>query len=129
MKVVGVFRELEPRSKIYLPSIHDFRNKMNVETAEHVLEYLSHWEPIFDVMEFTIDPFDLSKGCSGGSSLITDGEWIWRKDLAYLIEHYYIGLPIDFIYHCTKNTSVSLDRGLLIQNIRSYVDAYDKSIS
>jgi len=62
-----------------------------------VLEYLSKGTGVIDFMEATRDPFDRAKYISGGPSLFSDGEWIWRHDLEHYVRFYRIGLPEEFL--------------------------------
>jgi hypothetical protein len=32
-----------------------------------------------------------------GGSLLTDGTWLWRDDLAYYVDRYHLALPADFV--------------------------------
>jgi hypothetical protein len=138
MKVVGVFRELEPRGSDALPSIHDARDLLPVDLAQKVARYLRRGEPVFDVMEFTRDPFDTSKivpggtrllGVSGGPTLLTDGQWTWRQDLAYYVEKYRVAISNEFIEHALSNNIDEMDRAAAIANGMSAVDAYELAIS
>ena len=60
---------------------------------------LGFWEikcttrPVFDVMEATPDPRGADRRIAGGSSLLTDGYWVWRQDLAAYVEHFGVALP------------------------------------
>jgi hypothetical protein len=33
----------------------------------------------------------------GAGSLLTDGVWLWREDLAYYVATYHLALPRDFL--------------------------------
>ncbi|OON72773.1 hypothetical protein GBW32_32095 [Streptomyces tsukubensis] len=48
-------------------------------------------EPAPDVL----DP--LGPVLPGAGSLRTDGDWIWRADLAHYVEKYHLMLPVDFL--------------------------------
>lgn len=96
MRMVGRFRELE-RAAEDLPSIFDARDLLDRPTAQAVSLYLDSGVPAFDVMEAVRDPFDPSKYLPGGSSLLSDGEWVWRADLAYFVKEYRVALPDTFI--------------------------------
>jgi len=53
------------------------------------------------------DILDVSAGyIDGGPYLLTDGEWMWWKELAYYVEHYHISLPDDFVAHMQQNNFV-----------------------
>jgi hypothetical protein len=40
---------------------------------------------------------------SGGSSLLTDGVWLWRYDLAHYVETHRLWVPLEFIDHAVLN--------------------------
>lgn len=44
-------------------------------------------------MESTPDPLDKAVHVRGGPSLLTDGEWFWRHDLARYVRRYQVRLP------------------------------------
>ncbi|MFI8347422.1 hypothetical protein [Streptomyces sp. NPDC085596] len=62
-----------------------------------VVRYLKAGYPIFDVMELTVDVIGGAFRVPGGSSLLSDGEFVWREDLAAYVENYHIDLPHDFL--------------------------------
>ena len=129
MKVVGVFRELEPKSNSGLTSIYDVRDAMPAGLASAVAAYLKNGEPVFDIMEFTVDPFNPEKGVPGGASLVTDGQWTWRNDLAYYVENYRVALPSEFIKFAMNNDIADMDRSAAIADWKSSVDAYELAIA
>jgi hypothetical protein len=60
--------------------------------------YLIQATPIVNTMEMRPDVLDgedvfLSSGPS------SDGDWVWRADLAHYVPKYNIGIPADFIEH------------------------------
>ena len=103
MKVVGLFRELERNLPASVPSIHDSVGKMPEGVLEDVLSHLVNWDVVVDVMAASSDPFDHSKFISGGPSLHSDGVWVWRHDLEYLVRNYKVGLPEEFIRHVIES--------------------------
>jgi hypothetical protein len=106
MKVIGVYNELGRDISDTAPSIFANADQMNSEFIDAVVSYLKSGVPIFDVMEGVVDPFNPSKIISGGSSLLSDGEWVWRNDLAYFVEQYKLGLPKEFLESVRLNKSV-----------------------
>lgn len=103
MKVVARFSELEDQHG--LPSLENSRGQLRADIAERVAGYLRGGVPIEDCMEAVSDPLAGKKQSElrnkelllGGPSVLTDGEWFWRQDLAYFVENYRVGLPGEFI--------------------------------
>ena len=110
MKVVGLYRELGKEVSQSLPSIYIDRDKMPMESVPLVLDYLASGVPVFDIMEASTDPFDNNKRMSGGPSLVSDGDWVWRNDLAYFVEKYRLGLSDEFIQQVRSCKTVAVDK-------------------
>ena len=66
-----------------------------------VVRYLGSGVPVLDVMEMSRDVLDGSRvGATG--SLLTDGSWYWREDLAHYVSKYHLRLPAEFIDHAAR---------------------------
>jgi hypothetical protein len=50
-------------------------------------------------MEYTRDVIDDKFGVSGGSAILTDGAFYWRRDAAEYVDHYGIALLDAFLVH------------------------------
>lgn len=98
MEFVGFFRELDPGgpTDIYVEDLKDAAGAGDYAVAE-VAGYLESGYPILDVMESTPDPLDKAAYVRGGPSLLTDGEWVWRHDLAHYVRNYRVHLPGAFM--------------------------------
>ena len=107
MKAIGVFKELSREISESALSIYDAKGQLTPSAAKKISGYLNSGIPIFDVMEGVVDPFDSSKIISGGSSLLSDGYWVWRLDLAYFVENYMVGLPDQFVANALKQKCVN----------------------
>ncbi|WP_394779531.1 hypothetical protein [Undibacterium sp.] len=128
MKVVGLYRELIVGNNRSLESIRSVINQLSSEQSEIIVRYLKAGIPVFDVMEASIDPFDSRTRISGGPSLVSDGHWVWRRDLAHFVEKYRIGLPPDFIEHTNVSRKFDTDTSRLITDkwedaLKSYENA------
>lgn len=56
------------------------------------------------IMEYTRDALEDAFGVSGGSAIMTDGVYYWRRDTAEYVETYGIDLPAEFLEHgCRLN--------------------------
>ncbi|MFD0419437.1 hypothetical protein [Streptomyces sp. NPDC127108] len=98
MKLIGFFRDMNPKA----PSIYSEKTpSVNPGKPEYPLQevgsYLHSGYPILDVMEATADVIGKAFHVPGGSSILTDGSFVWRVDLASYVEHYAIALPPDFL--------------------------------
>jgi hypothetical protein len=97
MKILGYISELDGTRFTNLPSLAQISQKLDPDAKQIVLEYLSHGTTFFDAMEATPDPLIPGKSVLGGSSLVTDGYWIWRLDLANYVSAHNIELPDELI--------------------------------
>ncbi len=52
---------------------------------------------MIDIMEAVSDPLDPDRVLPGGSSVMTDGSWFWRRDLAYFVRQYRVYVPDEFV--------------------------------
>lgn len=96
--MLGLFAEMEDTSSdAGLPSALDLAGALAEGDREAVLRYLAAGTPVFDVMEASPDPRDAEKWIAGGPSLITDGDWVWRQDLAAYVVAHGVALPYEFI--------------------------------
>ena len=109
MNVVGLFRELDCEMSPALDSIHDLLGKLSVDKVAMVVAYLRGGTPVFDVMGVSTDPLDRRFVFSGGPSLLSDGQWVWRADAYYFVEKYRIRLPNDFVEHVVAAGGVPAD--------------------
>jgi hypothetical protein len=99
MNIVGLFRELYPPGLEALPSLRESSNGLSDKEVTDSLAYLARGLAVFDVMQDVIDPLDPTSTIPGGSSLESDGRWIWRSDLKYFVRRYRVTLPPDFLRH------------------------------
>lgn len=79
--------------------IHDFVRPVGEPDEERLVAYLRAGYPLVDVMEAVPDVFTgehFTDGM-GGSSLLSDGTWLWRQDLAHYVETYHVELPDAFL--------------------------------
>jgi hypothetical protein len=126
MKAIGVFRELGRGVDPSVQSIHSVVGLLDEGVAERVVQYLRSGVPVYDVMEATLDPLDNNVSVSGGPSLISDGTWVWREDLAYYVERYKLGLPREFLSSALERGKVAADDpGSIVARWEDAVAAYE----
>jgi hypothetical protein len=102
LKPVGFFLELKARTdpETFSGSIFEAVRDDSQPGEAKIVDYLRRGIALFDIMEGTYDPVAKDRsGVSGGSSLITDGVWLWRLDLPYLVEKHHLALDGEFISH------------------------------
>lgn len=102
LKEIGLFREL-PYGSENGPSINDYFSGLNSEDEESIINYINSGEVFIASPGMVYDIFDKSKRIDGGPYFLTDGEYVWLKELAYYIEQYRIKLPEEFILHMKNN--------------------------
>jgi hypothetical protein len=127
MQVVGVFRELEPLATA-LPSIHELKNQLGPLDAEAVSQYLESGTPVFDVMEATADPLLPGKFVPGGPSLITDGTFIWRSDLAYFVSTYNMLVPQELVKRAHQRMQPARDDAVLVASWEETLRQYEEHL-
>lgn len=98
MRFVGFFKEMQANPKeVFKESICDHLAKGSPYETDSVARYLESGHPIFDIMEGTRDVLGGKFLVPGGSSLLTDGQHVWRSDLSYYVREYGISLPVEFL--------------------------------
>lgn len=104
MEMIGFYREMEPENQdIFHESIRDkVRNQASYPKPE-IKKYLESGYPILDVTEMTLDVIEGSFRVPGGSSLLSDGRFVWRVDLPVYVGRYNIELPREFISFVIEN--------------------------
>lgn len=127
MKVVGIFRELalDP-ANVLLPSLHAARGQLDGIDAEIIASYLRNGVPVFDVMEATQDPFNPETFIPGGPSLLSDGTWIWRKDLAHYVERYQVDVAKEFIEHVRDMEGIRIDERSVVARWEEVLATYER---
>ncbi|MFJ6370808.1 hypothetical protein ACIQK5_21860 [Streptomyces virginiae] len=98
MEMVGFYREMQPEPQgVFRESIRDkVRSEAPYPTAE-IKKYLESGYPVFDIMETTRDVIGGLFTVAGGSSLMSDGRFVWRADLPEYVDAYNLDLPGEFL--------------------------------
>ncbi|QRX93448.1 hypothetical protein [Streptomyces noursei] len=104
MELVGFFREMEPNNaEVYKESITNAYGRGGGYETALVSTYLRSGYPILDVTESTVDAINGSFRVPGGSSILTDGRFVWREDLATYVDRYSLSLPDSFLDYIREN--------------------------
>jgi hypothetical protein len=100
VEFVGFFTELKSgRSEVYQGNMRDWVRESPGREEVDLVCYLKNGVPVVDIMEAEVDVISGDRSISGSSSLITDGEWVWREDLHYYVDRYHLDLGEGFSGH------------------------------
>ncbi len=89
---LGRVKQAEPQ-----PSILDNVGREPLPDADRVVAYLRAGHGLIAMMDVQDDFFDRSQQVLSGSSVSTDGDWLWRDDLAHYVQRHNVTLPEDFL--------------------------------
>jgi hypothetical protein len=104
MLTVGMFADLEPaRPQAFHGSIQDAVRAEAGPDERNLIEYLKGGISLIDIMEATKDVISGDEYVTGGSSLLTDGTWVWREDLRYYVDRYHLELDPAFVQHAAES--------------------------
>ena len=70
---------------------------------QRVADYLTGGASIFALMEYTTDILEGAFGVSGGSAILSDGTYYWRRDAADYVRHYGIDVGAEALSHMSSN--------------------------
>ncbi len=102
LRPVGFFEELG-LSAYYTGRIRDAVQSQAAPNEQMVINYLKGGHVLLDVPETTMDVVAGKERIVGGPSLVSDGTWVWRRDLAYYVSRYHLKLPPEFIEHLIRH--------------------------
>ena len=99
--IVGFFPELAAVGEFGEVSIFSSVRETGEDDENFIVDYLDGGHCIVDVTESVPDVVSgrLHPRSAGGSSLITDGAWVWRQDLAHYVITYHVRMPEEFLSH------------------------------
>jgi len=119
---LGVFGVVagQPELDTLRPEIVALVGQIPEHERSSIAKYLRSGSIVFSIMEYTTDVVGAFSevrrdklrpgipileavggkfGVEGGSAILTDGAYYWRRDAAEYVEHYGTGLPEDFLRH------------------------------
>jgi hypothetical protein len=98
MRTVGFFGELWATDALEAqPSLLE---SIRPEPAPHeseIVAYLKGGHVLIDMMDTTRDAVTGDEWILGASTTLTDGEWLWRQDLAHYVQRHHVRLPDAFL--------------------------------
>lgn len=104
VRPAGVFGTLAPQAKFeeLREVIRALVGKLEEKNAAAILNYLCSGMTVLAIMEYTTDVLEGRFGVAGGSAILTDGTYYWRRDTKNYVENYSTALPSDFLDHMRK---------------------------
>jgi hypothetical protein len=105
LRPVGFFEELGFAIH-YTEKIRDAVQDRAAPNEQKVISYLNGGYVLLDVPETAVDVIAGKGRIIGGSSLVSDGTWVWRRDLAYYVGKYHLRLPAEFLDHLIQRKYV-----------------------
>ncbi|MFD5570734.1 hypothetical protein [Streptomyces cadmiisoli] len=101
IRPAGFFSELSPGWGLPVDgSIRDAVGAPREPDEDSIVAYLRKGTGIWSEMGAEPDVLNPEgPTLTGAGSLYTDGEWIWREDLAHYVAKYHVALPADFLVH------------------------------
>jgi hypothetical protein len=100
LRLVGFYKELGIREEVAdSRSIQDVVSGEPLGDEGQVVGYLSSGVPVLDIMEGVNDVISRDFYVAAGSSILTDGVWVWRVDLPYYVGRYHLRLDEGFLSH------------------------------
>ncbi|MEU1672286.1 hypothetical protein ABZ752_09665 [Streptomyces roseifaciens] len=97
MKVLGFHEETWPATPGSVGSIRDVVTDAPSPDEQRIAVYLQGGHVLFASMGVVDDVLGSGENIVGGSSLFTDGEWVWRGDLSFYVTTYHLALPDEFV--------------------------------
>jgi hypothetical protein len=98
VKTAGMFVELtQARHPAPAQSIADHISERPLEDVKEVLTYLNRGYVLIGIMDVENDVLDAERQLLNGSSILTDGDWLWRKDFPYYVRYHNVVVPDDLL--------------------------------
>jgi hypothetical protein len=93
---LGFFRELVHGDDDG-PSLMEARRSTPARDQEQVARYLESGNTVAATGVLVDDVLDPDRTDIAPLELVTDGVWVWPRDLAYYVRRYNVSLPDDFL--------------------------------
>jgi hypothetical protein len=99
LRLLGFYEEL---SSGVSPTTGLLREAVRAEPLSdeaEIIRYLENGHVLVDVMEWERDALtgESHRRSAGASTLMTDGEWLWRHDLSHYAAAHHVELPEEFL--------------------------------
>jgi hypothetical protein len=94
----------EPGSNLWpTTQLAEFIGLVDVSLRDQVAAYLESCPLFLAWMEHTTDVIGGKFGVSGGSGIVSDGEYYWRLDAAQYVREYGLGIPSQALDHMASH--------------------------
>lgn len=104
MQAVEMFAEQWPNATPgQLPSIMDAIGGPTLPDADQVTLYLKSGHTLMSMMDVDDDIVDGAETILSGCSILTDGSWMWRKDLEHYVRRHNLRLPDNLLANIRSN--------------------------
>ncbi|MEU5690969.1 hypothetical protein [Actinosynnema sp. NPDC020468] len=97
MKILGFYDELWPYATGTDGSIKAHTSTSREPDTDRVRQYLDTGDLILAIMSNDPDVMGGDRQIFNGSSIRTDGEYLWRQDLGHYYDNYDLRLPAAFL--------------------------------
>ncbi|MFD8749398.1 hypothetical protein ACFV0O_00200 [Kitasatospora sp. NPDC059577] len=123
--LLGFYDELDNRSGQPNGSIRDAVRPVGEPDEMDLVAYLDAGHVLIDVMEAGHDVITGSthRHSPGCSSLVTDGEWLWRQDFPHYVETHHVSLPDAFLEHVR-----GLNHRIPVVTVAQFAPHYDETM-
>jgi hypothetical protein len=98
---LGFFRELDHGDEDG-PSLAEARQTAPARDQDQVARYLDAGRTVAATGVLVDDVLDPGNTAVAPLELVTDGAWVWPRDLAYYVRQYNVSLPEDFVSDVRK---------------------------
>ena len=99
---VGFFSDL-PHGIPTEPKLRSVVAEDPIEDEERLIEYLASGALFIASPGVVYDELSDHETLIGSAHIVTDGFWVWPRDLAYYVKQYHARLPDEFIEHARAN--------------------------
>lgn len=97
LRPVGIYAESYARPRPDLPSVR--QQPVEIFDRTRIIDYMRAVTPAFEVLEVTTDLVDGTTKIKSGSSLVTDGVWVWRTDSIQHLSAHELSIDPAFLKH------------------------------
>ena len=105
---LGFFSDL-PHGISSEPSVQSLIAAVPLTDEDRLVEYLSNGELFIASPGVVCDVLADSGTVIGSADILTDGVWVWPRDLCHYVRRYHARLPEDFVEHARRNRWVIPD--------------------
>lgn len=96
---LGVFGPTRDAPGVTAAALTSLRDGLDPELRARVASYLNAGSVVLAFMEYTTDLLEGRFGVSGGSGVLSDGVYYWRRDAVEYVTEYGIALPPPALEH------------------------------